>query len=294
MPKTLDLLESLAPGKIMLTDEKIPLPLTFEEISSEWLTQALSQRYPGVEVTSFAIDSGMHTTSSKARLHLQYNDAGQRAGLPPQMYIKGGFDPRVLKRIWGGLAIEVRFFTEIAPELKINIPRCYFAQFDEKSRQGIVLLEDLTARGATFGAPNRPVTPDRVAAMLELTHGGVSRPLVERPAAWELHRPERTFARLHEMAVASQLVESGDGHVGGCLHACRNARRGSGRASRRQVVGTERQPAAELRSRRPASRQQLLRNRFRTRHTRLAMQHAWQMGARCLLLHDLRTLHRRP
>lgn len=31
-----------------------------------------------------------------------------------------------------------------------------------------MLLEDLTARGATFGAPNRPVTPDRVAAMLEL------------------------------------------------------------------------------------------------------------------------------
>ncbi len=152
----------------MTRAEKVAPPLTFEEISCEWLTHALSQRYPGVEVTSFTFDSGMHTTSSKARLRLQYNDAGQRAGLPPQMYIKGGFDPRVLKRIWGGLAIEVRFFTEIAPELKINIPKCYYAEFDDKSRQGIVLLEDLTERGATFGAPNRPITPDRVAAMLEL------------------------------------------------------------------------------------------------------------------------------
>ena len=65
----------------MMAAEKILPPLTFEEISREWLTQALSQRYPGVEVTSFTFDSGMHTTSSKARLRMQYNEAGQRAGL---------------------------------------------------------------------------------------------------------------------------------------------------------------------------------------------------------------------
>lgn len=54
----------------MTTVEQIPLPDTFDEISCEWLSQALSQRYPGVEVTSFTVDSGIHTTSSKARLRL--------------------------------------------------------------------------------------------------------------------------------------------------------------------------------------------------------------------------------
>lgn len=152
----------------MPTKSATDLPLAFEEITCEWLSQALSQRYPGVEVTSCTCDSQMHTTSSKARLRLAYNDVGQRAGLPASMYIKGGFSPRTLKRIWGGFAIEVRFFQEIAPQMRVNIPRCYFAQVDEKSRQGIVLLEDLSARGCTFGSPNRPVPPDRVAAMLEL------------------------------------------------------------------------------------------------------------------------------
>ncbi|MEO8298894.1 MAG: hypothetical protein ABI574_13915 [Burkholderiales bacterium] len=152
----------------MRTKSATDLPLEFEDISCEWLSQALSQRYPGVEVISFTCDGEMHTTSSKARLRLMYNDVGQRAGLPAAMYIKGGFSPQVLKRVWGGLAIEVRFFAEIAPQIPVNIPRCYFAQIDEKSRQGIVLLEDLSARGATFAVPSRPLSPDRVAAMLEL------------------------------------------------------------------------------------------------------------------------------
>ncbi|MDO8703829.1 MAG: phosphotransferase [Sulfuricaulis sp.] len=152
----------------MHTPSATKLPLEFQDISCAWLSEALAQRYPGVEVTAFERDGEMHSTSSKARLRLTYNEAGQRAGLPASMYIKGGFNRRVLKRVWGALAIEVRFFMEVAPELNVNIPRCYFAQIDEQSRQGIVLLEDLTARGVSFGVLTEPLTPDRVATMLEL------------------------------------------------------------------------------------------------------------------------------
>lgn len=165
------------------------LPLTLPEISCEWLSEALSGSCPGVEVTAFECDGEMHTTSSKARLRLSYNEAGRRAGLPASMYIKGGFNRRVLKRIWSALAIEVRFFIEAAPEMDVNIPRCHFARIDEESRQAIVLLEDLSARSVSFGVLTDPISPDRVAAMLELMakyHGHWwGDPRLPRYASWK-------------------------------------------------------------------------------------------------------------
>jgi aminoglycoside phosphotransferase (APT) family kinase protein len=145
-----------------------PLPLSLDEITPGWLTEALGVAHPGVEVTSVEIDHVIHGTASKALLRLTYNDAGLEAGLPPTLCAKGGFREALRRRVWGGLMLETRFYRTVAPQLKINIPRCYFAGIDEENRQAVVLLEDLSARGVAFTGAEPALTPDAVAAMLAL------------------------------------------------------------------------------------------------------------------------------
>lgn len=50
---------------------------------------------------------------------------------------------------------EVRFYTEIRPELDIEAPRVFGGLFDERSRHFGILMEDLTLRGARF--PNATI-----------------------------------------------------------------------------------------------------------------------------------------
>jgi len=45
---------------------------------------------------------------------------------------------------------EVRFYTELRPELDIEAPRAYGGLFDSESRRFGILMEDLTLRGARF------------------------------------------------------------------------------------------------------------------------------------------------
>jgi hypothetical protein len=146
----------------------LPLPLGLDEITPEWLTEALRAAHPGVEVTSAHIDRVIHGTASKALLRLTYNGAGLEAGLPQTLCAKGGFREALRRRVWGGLMLETRFYRIVAPQLKINIPRCYFAGIDEDTRQAVVLLEDLSARGVQFTGADPPLTPDAVAGMLAL------------------------------------------------------------------------------------------------------------------------------
>ncbi|MDT5199581.1 MAG: hypothetical protein QOH34_1103 [Mycobacterium sp.] len=144
------------------------LPLGLDEITTKWLSEALSAANPGVEVASVEIDRVVHGTASKALLRLTYNDARGDAGLPPTLCVKGGFRDALRKRVWGGLMLETRFYKLVAPQLTINIPRCYFAAIEESSRQAVVVLEDLSARGVQFMGAEAPLEPDAVAAMLTL------------------------------------------------------------------------------------------------------------------------------
>jgi aminoglycoside/choline kinase family phosphotransferase len=57
---------------------------------------------------------------------------------------------------------EGRFFRELAGELDVRLPRCFYAGYDE--RQGIVLMEDLTAGGVEFCRSTKRVPVDLVAA----------------------------------------------------------------------------------------------------------------------------------
>jgi hypothetical protein len=145
-----------------LQTTRTSLPLTLEEVNPEWLTRVLRTQFPDVTITSTVRGAERAGTSTSARFALTY--AAGAAGLPAAVYVKGGFDAVMRRRVWAALIQEARFYAEFADDVPLNIPRAYFAGVDEQGRQGVVILEDLTARGVRFGHATDDVTLDSVAA----------------------------------------------------------------------------------------------------------------------------------
>lgn len=142
------------------------LPIRVEEITAEWLTSALSSRYPETVVTEVYIGTIIAGTATKVRLLLSYNDAGHRHRLPPTMWIKGGFI-RHEYTFDQSFVNEAKFFDTWAREMNINIPAPYWSGWEDNV-QGLVLMEDLAGRNVTFGNATRPISVEQQAQTLAL------------------------------------------------------------------------------------------------------------------------------
>lgn len=142
------------------------LPLTPEEITAEWLTEALAFRHPGARPRTVEIVDIMNGTSTKIRIRIDYAEGAGRGDLPPTMIVKGGFEPHS-RWMAGMYQTEVRFYREVRPHIDMNTPACFYAGSDPDSYQSIVILEDLVARNVTFLDPLRPVGYAQMARRLE-------------------------------------------------------------------------------------------------------------------------------
>jgi hypothetical protein len=81
--------------------------------------------------------------------------------------LKGGFEAH--SRDMGFMhATEVRGYRDVLPVLKLPGPTCFFADYDSERRQGIVIMEDLVARGVSFCSALRPAGYDAVARRLSV------------------------------------------------------------------------------------------------------------------------------
>jgi hypothetical protein len=152
---------------VQLKLAEAPLPRTLEQVTPTWLSEALAVNYPGAAVTGFSLSGEIDGTASKVRLALDYNEAGRDYGLPPSAWLKGGFEGRAFGNAPTFVA-EARFFTDWAPLLPINIPRAFYSGVDPTGEQGLVLIEDLDLRGATYGKSTAPLTPERAARVLDV------------------------------------------------------------------------------------------------------------------------------
>jgi Ecdysteroid kinase-like family len=141
------------------------LPLKVEAIDAPWLTAALRTRAPGVTVKDFELVDVNHGTSTKLRLRLDLDELGHRAGIPAVVILKGGFEPHSFALPFMH-ENEARFYRDLQPALGLHAPDCYFADFDPETGQGIVIMEDLVARGVEFCDPLRPQGYDQVARRL--------------------------------------------------------------------------------------------------------------------------------
>lgn len=142
-----------------------PLPTTVEGITPEWLTAALRTRASGVTVTACDVVDTVFSTCSKIRLRLERDEAAIAAGIPELVIVKGGFEAH--GRIYDHMHLrEVRGYRDVYPYIPLPHPECYFAEFDPAERQGIVIMEDLVAKGVEFCHATKPQTHDQVARRL--------------------------------------------------------------------------------------------------------------------------------
>jgi hypothetical protein len=142
-----------------------PLPITLDEITPEWLTAALRTKTPGATVRDREIVDVIYSTCTKVRLRLDLNEPARQAGIPDLVILKGGFEEHA--RLLGQMhEREVRGYRDVFPVIKLPSPACYFADFDSDRQQGIIIMEDLRARGVDFCHASHPQTYERVAQWL--------------------------------------------------------------------------------------------------------------------------------
>jgi hypothetical protein len=151
----------------MPTTSPFPLPIAIEEITPEWLTAALRTRAPEATVRGLEIVDVIHSTTTKIRLRLDRDEAARRAGVPELVILKGGFEPHSRNpEITNMHEKEVRGYRDVFPVMPLPHPACFFADYDPERRQGIIVMEDLVARGVTFCHATKPQTHEQVARRL--------------------------------------------------------------------------------------------------------------------------------
>jgi Ecdysteroid kinase-like family len=143
----------------------IVLPLVVGDISANVINTLLAASDSPARVINCQIDEIIYGTATKVRLYVEWDDAGQRAALPQNLVLKGGFGPHraAMAYIY---YIEERFYREVQPWLGIASPRCFGSIAGTNGEQALVLLEDLDAAGAHFCRVVDPISPDLTAQFL--------------------------------------------------------------------------------------------------------------------------------
>ena len=98
------------------------LPLVAEDVTAQWLSDALALGYPGTRVEQLDVNEILWGTGTKMMVTATYNDAGKAHGLPPALCIKAGLaEHRELVKFC--YQTEARFFAELAPRLTLGLPK---------------------------------------------------------------------------------------------------------------------------------------------------------------------------
>ena len=128
---------------------KLKIPAGPQEITPEWLTQALRQTGAITKATveSFdlkAIGEGAGFMGQLAQLALRYE--GSDAGAPRSLIAKFPSDIPENRGVGNHFRFyerETHFYQEIADEVELRTPRCYYSAMDVEADEYVLLLEDL-------------------------------------------------------------------------------------------------------------------------------------------------------
>ncbi|KAK8105570.1 hypothetical protein PG999_008929 [Apiospora kogelbergensis] len=153
-----------------------------EEVAATWCSKILN----GAPVTDVEIVSASHGSSSSLVVQLAYADDSDTitatssdgtAATPPtrprRIFFKGGLNPDLAALgplLQATYRREAEFYHHLAPRLLATgqrLARPHYAGVDTTTGQGIVVLEDLAARGCSFGRPQDAWPAARVRAGVE-------------------------------------------------------------------------------------------------------------------------------
>ncbi len=145
-----------------------PLPRTRDDVppngvdlTEEWLTDVLCREVPGARVTSFHSPGGHSGTTTRAALRVSYNEPGEQAGLPTELFTKASasFAQRMMLGGADVLHGETHFFMTFRPRIEMEAPRGYFGGVDPRSWRSLIVMEDIAAtKNATFNEPTTPIS----------------------------------------------------------------------------------------------------------------------------------------
>ena len=148
----------------------IPAP---REVDAAWLTEQLQRAgYGDTEVASFTseqIGTGQIGQCHRYRLAYKSRDPG----VPDTLVGKFPSDDEVSRATAVTLRnyyIEVRFYQQLAPNLSIRTPRCYFAEIIDEGPEFALLLEDLAParQGDQIGGCDAVVAQQAALALVGL------------------------------------------------------------------------------------------------------------------------------
>ncbi|MET0163969.1 MAG: phosphotransferase [Vicinamibacterales bacterium] len=153
-----------APKAVAPTD----IPISYDAITSDWLTAILCRDVPGARVSSFAVGAPDDGVSNRRRIELTYNEAGTAARLPASVFCKAaqGLNNRLMFVLSGCGHAEATFYNKVRSRVDLEAPQSYWANFDPDSGLSIIVLRDM--QDVEFCRQTTPITFDRVRSGVEL------------------------------------------------------------------------------------------------------------------------------
>jgi len=175
------------------------LPISYNYITPEWLTDVLCRDVPGAKVLSFDLGESENGTSNRQKIAVQYNSIGEESPeLPKKLFCKAAHElaNRVTVAGIGCADSETNFFRHIRPHLDIEAPLFYFGAIDKRTWNAMTILGDISDSVTEFCDHRTDVTKDRAMsqmALLATLHGRCYSDPVLAKATQEYFIPWREF-----------------------------------------------------------------------------------------------------
>ncbi len=137
-----------------------------QEVTPRWLSGLLQNRFPGIEVRDFQRIQVRNGHTTKLRIALDLNPAGQAAGIPRHVCLKSnwseGFESGEI------CELEARFYQFVRERRQMPVADSYFSDWDgDGGGRGLVMMEDLALAPGEFGHSTHHLGVDGVARGLE-------------------------------------------------------------------------------------------------------------------------------
>jgi hypothetical protein len=154
------------------------LPLSYEAINNQWLSNVLNGGVVGAQVVAHRLGDPDNGSANRRKLHLDWNSQGKAAGLPQQLFCKATHDlqNRIVLGMSGGARCEVLFYRDVRPHLNIEAPISYHANMNGDTFNSMVMLNDLSDSVTEFCNDKTVVTYDRAQSQMRLLgalHGSI-------------------------------------------------------------------------------------------------------------------------
>jgi len=134
------------------------IPPDWDDVTQFWMTRVLSRDCPEAQVSAVKLLVRDDGTNRRAKFVLTYSEGSG----PNVVFLKAhAAHHRLVHLRNGNLFNEARLFTS-GIDLPLDHPRVYFAKIDRLRLDFLLVMEDLTQRGADPRDATRPMTVEQV------------------------------------------------------------------------------------------------------------------------------------